>query len=484
MAERFPTRVNRYIALSVIPASAVVLIAAALDPHPSVTRPWLLYALLIIVAWAAEEYRVPTRHGASHTLTAAVHLPLILLFSPLEAMLLAALGTLASQLRRRRPLPRITYNIVMRVIAIGTPAIGLAFWRRHDHAFDGYRTFLNAGILQGIVHQAGPSIGATSHIWTYVYVSVVVAIGSALAALLYFALESALISAVVAIQMGSGVLTAWHNNMRVAMMPEATKSAIGIIAACVAAVNPVFVVFVILPVVVTHATTKAIFRLERETIDAVTALADAIDYRDPYTAQHSVRVADISRRLAQRLGLSREQVDEITLAARVHDLGKIGIPNDILLKNGKLTADEMATMQTHPRIGADVLQKYGNFHRALPFVLHHHERYDGKGYPHGLKGDEIPVGAQVVAHADAFDAMISDRPYRKGLRPDMALQRVSEATGSQFNPVVAGAFVAMVREDLIAAGLILPETGGSLAETAATKRSAGGEGKVRYLYGK
>ena len=232
----------------------------------------------------------------------------------------------------------------------------------------------------------------------------------------------------------------------------------------------------------THVSTKAILRLENETIDAVTALADAIDYRDPYTAQHSVRVAETSRRLARCLGLSREQVDEITLAARVHDLGKIGISNDILLKDGRLTPDEMAAMQMHPRIGVEVLQKYHSCHHALPVVLHHHERYDGKGYPDGLAGDAIPLSAQIVAHADAFDAMTSDRPYRKALRPEVALQRVIEATGTQFNPAIAGVFVAMIRADLEAAGQTWPAIGGSLAQTAGLERAAGAEDNVRYLY--
>jgi HD-GYP domain-containing protein (c-di-GMP phosphodiesterase class II) len=190
-------------------------------------------------------------------------------------------------------------------------------------------------------------------------------------------------------------------------------------------------------------------------------------------------VAELSQRLALRLGLSREQVDEITLAARVHDLGKVGIPNQILLKNGKLTAEEMAVMQKHPRIGIEVLQKYQNFRSVLPIVLHHHERYDGKGYPDGLKGDAIPIGAQVVAHADAYDAMTSDRPYRKGLRRDVAVQRVSEASGTQFNPIVAGVFVAMMHEELEASGQSFPATGGSLAEPASS--DAGAESKVLYL---
>jgi HD-GYP domain-containing protein (c-di-GMP phosphodiesterase class II) len=306
--------------------------------------------------------------------------------------------------------------------------------------------------------------------------------GCVLAALLYVALESALVATVVAVQAATSVIAAWQANVRAIILPEITESAIGIIAACLYTINPFSVIFVALPVAMTHVTTKAILRLEHETIDAVTALADSIDYRDRYTAHHSVRVAEMSRRLAQRLGLSREQVEEITLAARVHDLGKIGIPNEVLLKDGKLTPDEMALMQTHPHIGAEVLQKYHNFRHALPVVLHHHERYDGKGYPAGLAGKDIPLGARIVAHADAFDAMTSDRPYRKGLRPEVALQRVIEAAGTQFDPTIAGVFVAMIRADLEAAGQTLPATGGSLAQMAGLARAAGAEDNVRYLY--
>jgi HD-GYP domain-containing protein (c-di-GMP phosphodiesterase class II) len=130
----------------------------------------------------------------------------------------------------------------------------------------------------------------------------------------------------------------------------------------------------------------------------------------------------------------------------------------------------------------EVLQKYANFRHALPVVLHHHERYDGKGYPDGLAGDAIPLSAQIVAHADAFDAMTSDRPYRKGWRPEVALQRLIEAAGTQFNPSITGVFVAMIRADLEAAGQTLPATGGSLAQMAGLARAAGAEDNVRYLY--
>src|ERR671937_694324 len=430
MGSSLPARLKQYIWLSLIPAAGVIALAIAVDRSPSVPWPWLTYPLLLAVGWVGEEYQVPTRHRASHTLTAAIHLPFILLLTPLEAATLAALSCVCSQVRRHRSFYYLVYNAVVRVFG--------------------------GEVLAGCV----------------------------VAALLYFVLDSMLVATAVAIRTDVSPMTAWQTNIQSTLLAEITKSVLGILAACIVVVNPLFVIFVALPVAMTHVTTKAILRLENETIDAVTALADAIDYRDPYTAQHSVRVAETARRLARRLGLSREQVDEIALAARVHDLGKIGISNDILLKDGRLTPDEMAVMQTHPRIGVEVLQKYHHFRHALPVVLHHHERYDGKGYPDGLAGDAIPLSAQIVAHADAFDAMTSDRPYRKGLRPEVALQRVIEATGTQFNPAIAGVFVAMIRADLEAAGQTLPAIGGSLAQTAGPGRTAGAEDNVRYLYRK
>ena len=485
--ESLPWRVKRYILISILPALAIIALAARLDPYPSANIPWLAYVLAVTICWAAEEYRVPTRHNASHTLTAAVHLPLLLMFTPLEALALASISSMCGELRRRRSLYRVAYNAVVRIIAVGVPALGLAWWRLTDSRFFAERTFLNIGALQGTVHLQGTE--RVLHLDTIDYgaLTIEMLLASTLAATLYFLLDSGLIATAVAIRVGMSPVHAWQANIRSTILPEITKSVLGVIAACVAVVNPLFVAFVALPVAVTHVTTRAILRLERETIDAVTALANSIDDRDTYTAQHSVRVAAMSRKLAQRLALSGDQVEEITLAAHVHDLGKMGIPDDILLKPGKLTAEEMAIMQTHPRKGVDVLQKYHNFRSSLPIVLHHHERFDGKGYPDGLPGNAIPLGAQVVAHADTYDAMTSDRPYRKGMRPEVAVQRIAEASGTQFDPAITGIFVAMMFEEMAAAGQSLPATGGSLAERASISPeslAAGAEDKVRYIYGR
>lgn len=476
------SRVTRYIWFSAIPALAITAVAVMVDHEPLVPLPWLVYPLLLILAWTGEEYRVKANQ-TYHSLTAAVHLPLILLCTPLEALMLAAAGCICSQLRRRRPFYRVLYNGIVRVISVGFTALVLAFWRLHDPRFYGLRSYLNADVLRGLIRSP-----ATRHLIalraepTFV-LSVELLAGCALALLLDFATDSALISTVVAVQTRVSLLGAWQTNIRSTILPEVTKGVLGIIATCVFLINPCFVAFVALPVAVAHFTSQAILRLERETVEAITSMADAIDYRDPYTAQHSVRVAEMSTRLARRLGLSTDQVAEITLAARVHDLGKMGIPNDILLKNGPLTSEEMAVMQEHPRIGWEVLQKYRNFRSALPVVRHHHERYDGKGYPDGLAGAAIPLGAHIVAHADTFDAMTSDRPYRKGMTPAVALQRILEASGTQFDPTITGVFVAMMRETLPQTNQDAAPTGGSLAQAqVAHPRGAAAGENVRYLY--
>ena len=474
------SRVTRYIWLSTIPALAVIAIAVMVDHNPLIPAAWLVYPLVAMLVWIGEEYWVRARQSY-HTMSAAIHLPLILLCTPFEALTLAAAGCVCSQLRRRRPFYRVLYNSIVRVIGVGVAALILAFWRAHDSRFYGQRSFLSAELLRGLIRSEATQRLIALGTGPYLLLSTELLAGCILAILLNFTIDSALIAAVVAVQTRTSPLATWQINVRSTGLPEITKGVLGIIATCVFLINPLFVIFVALPVAVAHFTSQAILRLERETVEAITSMADAIDYRDPYTAQHSVRVAEMSTCLARRLGLTTDQVAEITLAARVHDLGKMGIPSDILLKNGPLTAEEMAVMQEHPRIGWEVLQKYHNFRSALPVVRHHHERYDGKGYPDGLAGAAIPLGAHIVAHADTFDAMTSDRPYRKGMTPAVALQRILEASGTQFDPTITGVFVAMMRESLPVGDQAAPPTGGSLAQAARPRAAAAGE-NVRYLY--
>jgi len=173
------------------------------------------------------------------------------------------------------------------------------------------------------------------------------------------------------------------------------------------------------------------------------ALTSSIDAKDRYTCGHSERVAHLSQQLALAAGLSTEQAERVRIAGLVHDVGKIGVPEAVLSKAGKLTDEEFAAIKLHPEIGHRILKDIPKLDDILPGVLHHHERYDGRGYPHGLKGDDIPLCGRLIAIADTFDAMSSTRSYRSALPRAAVLTEIQKCAGSQLDPRLAPLFVKL-----------------------------------------
>lgn len=230
-------------------------------------------------------------------------------------------------------------------------------------------------------------------------------------------------------------------------LPEMSLILVGILFAVLWYFSPVLSVFLIVPLVFSVRSFESVARLRKETVEAVLKLAESIDYRDTGTYEHSQRLADLTRRLAAALGLTPEHVGDIVLASRVHDLGKIGISNDILLKPGPLTPEERGLMEQHPVIGATILDSYTQFRSSVEVVRHHHERWDGRGYPDGLQGEEIPLGSRVIAVVDAFDSMTADRPYRSGMSVEAAVERLKASMGAQFDPRVCAAFIQLLIEE-------------------------------------
>jgi putative nucleotidyltransferase with HDIG domain len=181
--------------------------------------------------------------------------------------------------------------------------------------------------------------------------------------------------------------------------------------------------------------------LEESYLATVKILATSIDARDDYTLRHSTRVAALSVMLGRQVGLGNEELRELEVAALVHDLGKIRIPDNVLKKAGPLNEEESALLRQHTRHGAEILSHSTTLQRFVPAVLHHHEWYNGQGYPDGLRGDEIPLFAQIIAIADAYDAMTTSRPYRSGLPSSIAVNEIVRFSGSQFEPALAELFV-------------------------------------------
>jgi putative nucleotidyltransferase with HDIG domain len=190
-------------------------------------------------------------------------------------------------------------------------------------------------------------------------------------------------------------------------------------------------------------------------IQTTVALAAAIEAKDHYTRGHTNRVTNISLEIARelmhknKLVSDRRFLEHLHIAGLLHDIGKIGIPESILNKEGALTVEETKRMQEHSIVGVNILQPIKELEDSIVGVKYHHERYDGSGYPEGLKGKQIPLIASIIAVADAFDAMITDRPYRKGLSKEKAIGEIRRESGKQFNPEVVGALVKLSEKNQI-----------------------------------
>lgn len=185
------------------------------------------------------------------------------------------------------------------------------------------------------------------------------------------------------------------------------------------------------------------------TFQAIMAITKAVDAKDEYTRQHSTRVAKFSREIATRLGVfSDEEIENIYRLALLHDIGKIGIRDDVLKKPGKLSDDEFAEMKTHTTIGANILKEVTLVKDVALGAKYHHERYDGRGYMEGLKGEDIPLCARIVSVADSYDAMTSDRAYRKALPKDVVRNEIEKGRGTQFDPKLVDIMLGIMDEGI------------------------------------
>ena len=189
---------------------------------------------------------------------------------------------------------------------------------------------------------------------------------------------------------------------------------------------------------------EAGLRRDGELINTIKVLLSMINVRHRYTYSHSEKVMEYAGLVVERLGLSKNECRELKLAAFLHDLGKIGISREILDKKGPLTEKEWDVIKRHPVIGADIVVEYRALHRLIPCILYHHERFDGTGYPEGLSGEAIPLGARIIAVADSFNAMTTDRPYKKGISFEEAVIELKRCAGSRFDPQIVNIFIGEI----------------------------------------
>lgn len=229
-------------------------------------------------------------------------------------------------------------------------------------------------------------------------------------------------------------------------LAEACQYFFGMMGAVLALSNVWNAALLLVPIILIHRTVKRAKELHESTRLLLESLADQVDGKDPFTHEHSVRVTRWTREVLRALQVSGPEAELIITTARLHDIGKISLPDDILHKHEALTQEEWKIMERHPTIGADMVAKYPAFARGAEIIRHHHEHLDGTGYPNRIAGSAIPFGSRVLAVADSFDAMTSDRPYRSGMSVERACSILRGGRGQQWDPEVVDALLSVVGE--------------------------------------
>lgn len=265
---------------------------------------------------------------------------------------------------------------------------------------------------------------------------------AAAAATVYTLVNTGSLALIVAPVMSVGTFQMWRSNFSGLYVELLTLATLGSVIPVLVSENPLAIVLLIVPLLIgPHLAFKGIRQAHHETRVAMESLADAVERRDPYTYRHSIRVSDYVRTtLGAMPHIPKPTVEAIIAAAHVHDLGKVGSRDGSLKKPSALTDQERAEIQQHAAIGADIVSKLEAYRPSVDIIRHHHERWDGSGYPDGLEGERIPLGSRIIAVADAFDAMTSDRVYRPAMCPETAFLELHKGKGTQFDPTIVEVF--------------------------------------------
>ncbi len=423
---RSPDRPKRAL-LAVV---GLVCLTAAFTAALLVRPPFNFLDLALVVAFVAVlDLRGPVtipigRGRVTFSGTAYAGIGSVYLLGPGAALAVAFAFVLANAWRRPRSNIKISFNTAMMLLTFSTAALAYQFVASLSHSVVG---LVVAGVAGGLTG------------WTVNY------------ALLAFVLLAeqgrADFRGRTLIEQGLGVLPYYLGY---------GLTGVGIVAASSRLGDPGALIVLAAPVtIVQMATTRWMKEQAARLADAQSAfsatlisLSKAIDLRDRDTEGHCRRVVEYSLLMGRNLKFSQDEMVRLSHGALLHDIGKIGVPDAILMKPGPLTDEEWAIMRTHPELGFEMVSDVRQLERAREIILNHHERFDGKGYPRGLRGEEIPLSARVFSIADAFDAMISDRPYRKGMAVEDARAEVRRCAGTQFDPICVAAFDQIPDEQL------------------------------------
>ena len=375
-------------------------------------RDIFLFIALVIVADSVQ-ISLP-RGGASIYASSPIDLAGIVLFGPAVMAVIEAVSTLLTEgLLQRRPLVKVAFNVPLLVMTVGLS--GLVF-----RAF-GSMTALDSPLFLVPLFAAGFT---------------------------YYIFNTWSVSLVIALSDHRNPLHVWKQNYMWNFFHILAFLPVGAVIALLYAKSGVWTIALfIIPLFLARHSFQLYIDMREAHINTVAALTSAIDASDPFTHGHSFRVSRYALIIARVMELSERNLEMLEYAALLHDIGKIAIQNDVLLKVGPLTEEEWQSLRSHPNIGADIVEQLKFLDEAAHVIRCHHERPDGSGYPLGLKGEEVPLGARIINVVDAFDAMTSDRPYRKALPIDRVIEELRTYKGTQFDTQVTDILLEMYENE-------------------------------------
>ena len=409
-----PRKLCLYVGI-VIAAGGCLLSYWTLNITPSgdVLKGFLFWAILAIVV---ESLPIPLQHGGFMTLGFPVTYAALLVYGP-----------------------GISSWVYICGIVIGVVCIQRQPWYRT--LFNAAQLTLSISVAWVIFRQTGGMLVTTDSIG---YVLPVIPSVAA-----YFIVNTFSVQIALALQQKVSPLDMWLANVKWTAPNYLAQTPIAFLMAVIyRQIAWWAVLFLFLPLYIAYYAYKLYTDMRREHLSTIQALATAVEARDPYTEKHSKRMAEYAVAIAKKLGLSIDKAETIRYAAILHDIGKIGINDGILGKAGSLTEKEWLKAKEHSSIGADILSQIDSFREASKLVYSHHERYNGEGYPEKLRGENIPVGARILAVVDAYDAMTSKRPYRPAYSHQRAVAELKKKMGTQFDEKVVEAFLEVLNQNV------------------------------------
>ena len=408
-----PVKLKIYVAVVAILAIALfIYLFPALFLIPNI---WVIFAFFLTLSVFVEFIPVDLPIAGSISIGFPVDFVVILVYGPALAMLITAISAIIHEvLEKKNSWYKIVFNASQYALSVG---------------------------IAGLTYQYIGGVVGFQNFFKYF-------LPAALCAFSYCLINLILVTIVISLSQGGRITTVWRINFKGILPSYIAESPLGFLMAVIyvqAGVLGILLFF--LPLLLARRSFELYTKMRKVYLDTIKALAAAIDAKDPYTKGHSERVAQIAVLLAQELNLSDLDIENIEYTALLHDIGKIGIEDRILGKSSKLSNEEFKKIKEHPIVGAKIIEPVDFLKNSYKTIYHHHEKYNGGGYPDGLKEKDIPLCARIIAVADAYDAMGSDRPYRKKLSKEKILKEFTEQSGKQFDPQIVTALMLILKKE-------------------------------------